>query len=103
MDTSVLKYFGKRAEEFTESEVEALNENDIDEVDHDMNMRNLQYGFEQLGLSGDSNVDKRATTEVRLPLNIGAFIRKATKLLFHCQCSLLMLNFCALRRLVLIT
>jgi len=78
VDTSVLKYFGKRAEEFTESDVEALDENDIDEVDHDMNMRNLQYGFEQLGLSGDSSVDKRATTEVRLPLNIGAFIRKAT-------------------------
>ena len=68
---------GKREEELTEEDVESLDENEVTEIDHDMNMRKLQYGFEQLREDGDSSVEERGSKQVKLSLNVGAFIRKA--------------------------
>lgn len=83
VDSAILKYMGKRQEELTESEVDGLDQDEIDEVDHDMNMRMLKYGFDQLKESEDSDVKERRSSHqpekiVRLWLNVGAFIRKAT-------------------------
>ena len=69
---------GKRAEELTEEEVERLDENDLAEIDHEMNMRMLQDGFDQLRENGNSKVQKRGEWSVQLSLSPGAFIRKAT-------------------------
>ena len=55
-----------------------MDEDEIAEMDHAMNMRELQYGFEQLRGDGVSSVEKRGQTEVKLTLNPGAFISKAT-------------------------
>ena len=54
-----------------------MDEEEIDEMDHAMNMRELQYGFEQLRDEGDSSVEKRGQTQIKLTLNPGAFISKA--------------------------
>ena len=49
-----------------------------------MNMRNLQYGFDQLRGPSEKQaneverfLEQRATNQVKLSLNVGAFIRKA--------------------------
>ena len=62
-----------------------MDENEVTEIDHDMNMRNLQYGFDQLRGPSEKQANEverfpeiRATKQVKLSLNVGAFIRKAT-------------------------
>ena len=78
VDNTVSKYFiGKRSSDLTEEELESMDEEEIDEMDHAMNMRELQYGFEQLRDEGDSSVEKRGQTQIKLTLNPGAFISKA--------------------------
>jgi len=84
VDDAVQRYFGKREEEFTETELEELDENELTEIDHDINMRNLQYGFDQLRGPSEKQTNEverfpevRATNQVKLSLNVGAFIRKA--------------------------
>jgi len=77
IDNTVIKYFGKRSSELTEEELESMDEEEIAEMDHDMNMRELQYGFEQLRDDGDSSIEKRGQKQVKLRLNPGAFISKA--------------------------
>ena len=81
VNSAVTKYRGKRQAELTESEIEELDESEIDEVDHDMNMRMLQYGFEQLKESESSNAKGQRSSDkiTRLWLNVGAFTRKATR------------------------
>ena len=55
-----------------------MGEDEIAEMDHAINMRALQYGFEQLRDGGDSSVEKRMTQkQIRLTLAPGAFISKA--------------------------
>jgi len=77
IDNTVIKYFGKRSSELTEEELESMDEEEIAEMDHDMNMRELQYGFEQLRDDGDSSIEKRGQKQIKLRLNPGAFISKA--------------------------
>ena len=62
-----------------------LDENEVTEIDHDMNMRNLQYGFDQLRGPSENQAneigrfsERQTRTQVKLSLNVGAFIRKAT-------------------------
>ena len=58
------------------------------EIDHDMNMRMLQYGFDQLTGQSENlgneieifperQIKMRPISQVKLSLNPGAFIRKA--------------------------
>jgi len=79
VDNAVSKYFfGKRSSDLTEEELESMDEDEIAEMDHAINMRALQYGFEQLRDGGDSSVEKRKTQkQIRLTLAPGAFISKA--------------------------
>jgi len=81
VNSAVTKYRGKRQAELTESEIDELDESEIDEVDHDMNMRMLRYGFEQLKESESSNAKGQRSSDkiTRLWLNVGAFTRKATR------------------------
>merc|ERR1712126_260848 len=63
--------------DLTEEELESMGEDEIAEMDHAKNMRELQYGFEQLRDGGDSSVEKRSQNRIRLTLAPGAFISKA--------------------------
>ena len=61
-----------------------LDENEVTEIDHDMNMRNLQYGFDQLRGPSENQAneierfsERQTRNQVKLSLNVGAFIRKA--------------------------
>merc|ERR1719220_3073330 len=50
------------------------------ERDHELNMRQLQFGFSQLKVADDAK-DTRTPHQkkIKMTLNVGAFIRKATR------------------------
>jgi carbonic anhydrase len=69
-------HFGKKMRS-TEEEEEAHEEAELEHY-HNLNMRSLAYGFSQINAA---KIEKRVPKdeETKLKLNIGAFIRKATR------------------------